>query len=118
MNHSALCICIGADVHLDEIVLCVVDKADGHEVTEHFRVTNNLPGAQAAALRPARGAHGAGRLRLQSSPRIQSARAFWAETDSESTSSIQIDARPSDSIAMACTQSSAPENDTSKRPTA
>ena len=49
MNHSALCICIGADVHLDEIVLCVVDKADGHEVIEHFRVTNNLPGAQAAA---------------------------------------------------------------------
>jgi transposase len=26
-----------------------VDKADGHEVTERFRVTNNLPGAQAAA---------------------------------------------------------------------
>ena len=49
MNHSTLCICIGADVHLDEIVLCVVDKADGHEVIEHFRVTNNLPGAQAAA---------------------------------------------------------------------
>ena len=34
MNHSTLC--IGADVHLDEIVLCVVDKADGHEVSEHF----------------------------------------------------------------------------------
>jgi transposase len=29
--------------------LHVVDKADGHEVTERFRVTNNLPGAQAAA---------------------------------------------------------------------
>jgi len=50
MNHSTLCICIGADVHLDEIVLCVVDKVDGHEVIEHFRVTNNLPGAQAAAM--------------------------------------------------------------------
>jgi transposase len=42
-------LCIGADVHLDEIVLSVVDKADGHEVVERFRVTNNLPGAQAAA---------------------------------------------------------------------
>ena len=40
MNHATLC--IGADVHLDEIVLCVVDKADGHEVTDHFRVTNRL----------------------------------------------------------------------------
>ena len=49
MNHSALCICIGADVHLDEIVLCVVDKADGHQVADRFRVTNNLPGAQSAA---------------------------------------------------------------------
>ena len=42
-------LCVGADVHLDKITLHVVDKADGHEVTEHFRVTNNLPGAQAAA---------------------------------------------------------------------
>ena len=47
MNHATLC--IGADVHLDEIVLSVVDKADGHEVVERFRVTNNLPGTQAAA---------------------------------------------------------------------
>jgi transposase len=47
MTHATLC--IGADVHLDEIVLCVVDKADGHEVTDRFRVTNNLPGAQASA---------------------------------------------------------------------
>jgi transposase len=47
MTHATLC--IGADVHLDEIVLCAVDKADGHEVTDRFRVTNNLPGAQAAA---------------------------------------------------------------------
>jgi transposase len=49
MNHSTLCICTGADVHLDEIVLHVVDKADGHQVIEPFCVTNNLPGAQAAA---------------------------------------------------------------------
>ena len=47
MNCSTLC--IGADVHLDEIVLCAVDQAHGHEVTDRFRVTNNLPGAQAAA---------------------------------------------------------------------
>lgn len=47
MNRSTLC--VGTDVHLDEIVLCVVDKADGHEVTPRFRVTNNLPGAQTAA---------------------------------------------------------------------
>jgi hypothetical protein len=47
MNHATLC--IGADVHLDEIVLCAVDKADGRQVADCFRVTNNLPGAQAAA---------------------------------------------------------------------
>ena len=41
-------LCIGADVHLDDIVLHLVDKADGQEVSERFRVTNNLPGAQAA----------------------------------------------------------------------
>ena len=41
-------LCIGADVHLDDIVLHMVDKADGQEVNERFRVTNNLPGAQAA----------------------------------------------------------------------
>jgi transposase len=47
MNRSTLC--VGADVHLDKIVLCVVDKAESHEVCERFPVTNNLPGAQAAA---------------------------------------------------------------------
>jgi transposase len=47
MNRSTLC--VGADVHLDEIVLCVVDKAESHEVCERLHVTNNLPGAQAAA---------------------------------------------------------------------
>ena len=25
-------LCVGADVHLDEIVLCAVDKAESHEV--------------------------------------------------------------------------------------
>ena len=47
MNSSTLC--VGADVHLRDIVLCPVDKADGQEVADRFRVTNNLPGAQAAA---------------------------------------------------------------------
>jgi transposase len=42
-------LCVGADVHLDEIVLRAVDKALGDEVLERFRVTNNLPGAQVAA---------------------------------------------------------------------
>lgn len=42
-------LCVGADVHKDEIVLRAVDKAQGHEVLERFRVTNNLPGAQSAA---------------------------------------------------------------------
>jgi transposase len=40
---------VGADVHLDKIVLRAVDKLGGHEVIERFRVTNNLPGAQSAA---------------------------------------------------------------------
>ena len=42
-------LCVGADVHLGEIVLRAVDKLDGHEAIERFRVTNNLPGAQSAA---------------------------------------------------------------------
>jgi transposase len=46
MNPATLC--VGADVHLDELVLRAVDKADGHEVIERFRVTNNRPGAQSA----------------------------------------------------------------------
>jgi hypothetical protein len=32
-------LCVGADVHLDEIVLRAVNKALGHEVLERFRVT-------------------------------------------------------------------------------
>ncbi len=46
MNSSTLC--VGADVHLDDIVLRAVDKSSGHEMIERFRVSNNLPGAQAA----------------------------------------------------------------------
>ena len=47
MNQSILC--VGADVHLKEIVLRAVDKLTSDEVIAPFRVTNNLPGAQAAA---------------------------------------------------------------------
>jgi transposase len=47
MNHSTLC--VGADVHLDQIVLRAVDQVEAHEVIPRFHVTNNLPGAQAAA---------------------------------------------------------------------
>jgi len=47
MDTSTLC--VGADVHLQEIVLRAVDKLTSDEVIAPFRVTNNLPGAQAAA---------------------------------------------------------------------
>lgn len=46
MNQSILC--VGADVHLKEIVLRAVDKLTSDEVIAPFRVTNNLPGAQTA----------------------------------------------------------------------
>ena len=42
-------LCVGADVHLDDIVLRAVDKFSGHEMIERFSVTNNWPGAQSAA---------------------------------------------------------------------
>jgi transposase len=48
MNKSILC--VGADVHLQEIVLRAVDKLTSDEVIAPFRVTNNLPGAEAAAV--------------------------------------------------------------------
>jgi transposase len=48
MNNSILC--VGADVHLDEIVLRAVDQAKDQEVIQPFRVSNNLPGAEAAAV--------------------------------------------------------------------
>jgi transposase len=63
MNHPTLC--VGADIHLDEIVLCVVDQAAGHEVVPRFRVTNNLPGAEAAAAALAHAANDGGYTHLQ-----------------------------------------------------
>jgi hypothetical protein len=41
-SHSTLC--VGANVHLEDIVLRVADKLSSREVLERFRVTNNLPG--------------------------------------------------------------------------
>jgi transposase len=58
-------LCVGADVHLDEIVLRAVDKALGHEVLERFRVTNNLPGAQSAATTIAQTAVDLGYARIE-----------------------------------------------------
>jgi len=63
MNESTLC--VGADVHLDEIVLRAVDKTDGHEVIKRFHVTNNLPGALAAASMIAQAATQAGATRIE-----------------------------------------------------
>ena len=58
-------LCVGADVHKDEIVLRAVDKALGHEVLERFRVTNNRPGAQAAAATLAQVAAEQGYTRIE-----------------------------------------------------
>jgi len=58
-------LCVGADVHLDEIVLRAVDKTDGHEVLERFHVTNNLPGAQSAATTLAQAAAQKGYTHLE-----------------------------------------------------
>jgi transposase len=58
-------LCVGADVHLDEIVLRAVDKAQGHEVVERFCVTNNLPGAQLAATTIAQTATELGYTRIE-----------------------------------------------------
>jgi transposase len=63
MNDPTLC--VGADIHLDEIVLCAVDEADGHEVIPRFRVTNNLPGAETAAATLAAAASNGGYAHLQ-----------------------------------------------------
>ena len=63
MNDPTLC--VGADIHLDEIVLCAVDQADGHEVIPRLRVTNNLPGAEAAAAALAEAASSGGYTHLQ-----------------------------------------------------
>jgi hypothetical protein len=40
MTNSTLC--IGADIHLDKIVLRLVDNAEGHEVDQGFTVTDNF----------------------------------------------------------------------------
>jgi transposase len=58
-------LCVGADVHLDKIVLRAVDKALGHEVLQRFRVTNNSPGAQLAATTIAQTATELGYARIQ-----------------------------------------------------
>ena len=63
MNKPTLC--VGADVHLDDIVLRAVDQSDGHEVIERFRVTNNLPGAHTAATTLAEAATQGGYTRLE-----------------------------------------------------
>jgi hypothetical protein len=59
-------LCVGVDVHLDDLVLRALDQADGHEVLERFRVTNNLPGCQTAltALAQAATQHGYTRLQI------------------------------------------------------
>jgi hypothetical protein len=49
MNNSILC--VGADVHLKDIVLRAVDKLTSDKVIAPFSVTNNLPGTQVAATR-------------------------------------------------------------------
>jgi len=58
-------LCVGADVHLDEIVLRAVDKAMGHEVLGTFRVTNNLPGAQSMVATIAQAATERGYRRIE-----------------------------------------------------
>jgi transposase len=58
-------LCVGADVHLDQIVLRAVDKALGHQVLEPFQVTNNLPGAQLVAATVAQAATAMGYARVE-----------------------------------------------------
>ena len=58
-------LCIGIDVHLDDLVVRAVDQTDGHEVLERFRVTNNLPGCQTALTTLAQTATQHGYTRLQ-----------------------------------------------------
>ena len=56
-------LCIGVDVHLDDLVLRAVDQADGHEVLERFRVTNNLPLDSVVRFRLIQAAHTAPQFR-------------------------------------------------------
>ena len=58
-------LCVGADVHLDKIVLRAVDKSTGHEMIERFHVTNNRPGAQLAATTIAQVAAQLGYTRIE-----------------------------------------------------
>lgn len=46
MNGSTLC--VGADIHLKDIVLRGIDQASGQEVLDRLRVPNNRPGAETA----------------------------------------------------------------------
>jgi transposase len=63
MNDSTLC--IGADIHLKDIVLRGIDKASGQEVIKRFRVTNNLPGAESAATTIAQAATNLGYTHIE-----------------------------------------------------
>ena len=58
-------LCVGIDVHLDDLVFRAIDKAEGHEVLARFRVTNNLPGSQAAIMTLADTATQLGYTRLE-----------------------------------------------------
>lgn len=58
-------LCVGADVHLQEITLRAVDKLTSDEVIASFNVANNLPGAQAAASRLAEVATQLGYTRIE-----------------------------------------------------
>ncbi len=62
---NPLTLCVGVDVHLDELVVRAIDKADGHEVLQRFRVTNNLPGSQTALTTLAETATQLGYTRLE-----------------------------------------------------
>ena len=63
MNDSTLC--VGADIHLEDIVLRGVDKASDQEVLKPCRVTNNRPGAESAAATIAQTATQLGYSRIQ-----------------------------------------------------
>jgi hypothetical protein len=58
-------LCVGSDIHLDKIVLGAVDKANDHEVIKAFRVTANLPRAEARATVIVQVAANVGDTRLQ-----------------------------------------------------
>ncbi len=63
MNPSTLC--VGADVHLDDLVLRAVDKLTCDEVIAPWRVTHNLPGAQSAVTTLAQCATEQGYTRIE-----------------------------------------------------